>query len=74
MTLDLLAEVVEGLQIHADEADLARAVFVQDRLAAKISAAVGEFDAAELWDGDGSVNMAAWLRIHTGRTHRDASA
>src|SRR5688500_17268280 len=71
--LDTLAEAIEGVEIHADERELAQALGLRDRLDAKITSAVGAFDAAELWDGDGSVSMAAWLRIHAGRTQRDAT-
>ncbi|HEX4868880.1 MAG TPA: DUF222 domain-containing protein [Acidimicrobiales bacterium] len=71
--LDVLAEAVEGVVIHPDADELARAVGLRDRLDAKITTAVGEFDTAELWDTDGSVSMAAWLRIHAGRTQRDAT-
>jgi hypothetical protein len=73
MVLEALAEAVEEVVIHPDEAVLAGALRVRDRLDAKISAAVGEFDTGELWDVDGSVSMAAWLRIHGGRTHREAT-
>jgi hypothetical protein len=70
--LDVLAEAIEGVEIHADERELAEALGLRDRLDAKITSAVGAFDAAELWDEGGSTSMAAWLRIHTGRTQRDA--
>lgn len=73
MVLEALAEAVEGVVIHPDEAVLAGAIGLRDRLDAKISAAVGEFDAGHLWDTDGSASMAAWLRIHGGRTQREAS-
>jgi hypothetical protein len=35
--------------------------------------ALGEFDAAELWDLDGDVSMVAWLRHYTGREHGAAA-
>lgn len=73
MVLEALAEAVEEVVIHPDEAVLARAIALRDQLDAKISAAVSEYDAAELWDVDGSTSMAAWLRIHGGRTQREAS-
>jgi len=73
MVLEALAEAVEGVEIPCDEAVLAGAIGLRDRLDAKISAAVAAFDAAELWDTDGSVSMAAWLRIHGGRTQREAT-
>jgi hypothetical protein len=44
-----------------------------DRLNAKLLAAVGEHDAAELWRNDGATSMTAWLRHHTRRAGRDAA-
>ena len=73
MVLEALAEAVEEVVIHPDEAVLAGAIRVRDRLDAKISAAVAEFDTGELWNLDGSASMAAWLRIHGGRTQREAT-
>lgn len=73
MVLEALAGAIEGVVIHPDEAELIGALALRDQLDAKISAAVGEFDAGELWDVDGSVSMAAWLRIHGGRTQREAT-
>lgn len=73
MVLEALAEAVEEVVIHPDEAILAGAIGVRDRLDAKISAAVAEFDTGELWNLDGSASMAAWLRIHGGRTQREAT-
>ncbi len=70
--LDVLAEAIEGVELHADAGELARALGLRDRLDAKVTAAVGAFDAAELWDADGSVSMTAWLRIHAGMTSRQA--
>jgi 5-methylcytosine-specific restriction endonuclease McrA len=72
MSLGALAEAIEGVVVHPDEREIALAVGLRDRLDAKISAAVGTFDAAGLWDSDGSVSMVAWLRAHTGRTSRQA--
>jgi hypothetical protein len=44
-----------------------------DRLNAKLVAAVGEHDAAELWRNHGATSMTAWLRHHTRRSGRDAA-
>ena len=39
---------------------------MRDRLDARIAAAVGEFEAAGLYDLDGDLTMQTWLRRHTG--------
>ena len=70
---DELAGAIDALQIDVDEAELAAVVALRDRLDAKLAMAAASFDAAELWDSDGSVSMAAWLRAHAGMTQRDAA-
>lgn len=72
MVLEALAEAIEEVELPVDEAVLTAAFALSDRLAAKISGAVAEFDAAGLWDADGSTSMKAWLRIHTSRTSAQA--
>ena len=47
--IEELAAVVEGLEIPLDGDALAEVLAVADRLASKICAAVGDFDAPELW-------------------------
>jgi len=59
---DGLAAEIEGLEVPVDGAALVEVFSLLDRLAAKAWAAVGEFDAAGLWDLDGAVSMTAWLR------------
>ena len=44
-----------------------------DRLNAKLLAAVGEHDAAEVWRNDGATSMTTWLRHHTRQSGRDAA-
>lgn len=68
-----LATAIEELEISVDERDLTAAMRLRDRLDAKVTMAVIDFDAAELWDIDGSANLAAWLRVHTGMTHQEAN-
>ena len=53
---------------------LVRALAVMDRLAAKVSEAVGAFDAAGLWELDASTSMVAWLRTHGGLSAASASS
>jgi hypothetical protein len=67
-----LATAIDELEILVDEQELLATLTLQDRLNAKVAMAVGKLDRAELWDVDGSVSMAAWLRVHAGMTQRDA--
>src|SRR5688500_19807634 len=57
-----LHDAIEGLEVPADGRGLTEALVLLDRLAAKVTAAVGEFDRAQLWDLDGATSMVAWLR------------
>jgi hypothetical protein len=66
---DALAAAVDDLKVPVDSAALAELFAIRDRLDAHLTAAVGAFDAAELWDLDGQTSMAAWLRHRTGRDH-----
>lgn len=72
MGLGDLAGVIDEVSIGVDPVEIATAFALRDRLDAKIAEAVAAFDRAELWDEDGSVSMAAWLRANAGRTQRDA--
>jgi len=73
-TLEALAEAVYDLDLPVDNAVLIEAFALADRLNAKLLAAVGEHDVAELWRNDGATSMTAWLRHHARRTGRDAAA
>ncbi len=64
---------IEELDVPVDGAALKQVCKLADRLSAKISEAVGEFDAAELWDLDGATSMTAWLRHEANQSSRDAS-
>lgn len=73
MSSGVLAEAIEGVEIGLDPTALVAVMGLRDRLDAKIAAAVvAELDAAGLWDDDGSVSIAAWLRAHAGQTSRQA--
>jgi Domain of unknown function (DUF222) len=72
-TLERLAHAIDGLDLPVDNAVLTEAFTLADRLNAKLLAAVGEHDTAELWRHDGSTSMTAWLRHHTRRSGRDAA-
>ena len=69
---EALAAAIEELDLKVDERELLAAMSLRDRLDARITVAVAAFDAAELWDLDGSVSMSAWLRVHAHMTQRDA--
>jgi hypothetical protein len=73
MSLADLAQLVDELDIRADGDEIRSAVRVRDRLDARIAAAVGEFEAAELYDLDGDLTMQTWLRHHTGASPATAS-
>jgi hypothetical protein len=71
--LEELAQAIDHLELAVDGAVLTEAFTLADRLNAKLLAAVGEHDAAELWRNDGATSMTAWLRHHTRRSGRDAA-
>jgi Domain of unknown function (DUF222) len=72
-TLEVLAHAIDRLDLPVDSAVLSEAFALADRLNAKLLAAVGEHDAAELWRHDGATSMTAWLGHHTRRSGRDAA-
>src|SRR5439155_25842272 len=55
-------------------AEVLELVAERDRLDARLSTAVAEFDEAELWDLDAATSMKAWLRdrarMTNGQAHR----
>src|SRR5262245_21707974 len=67
-----LAGAAEGLTLPADGPCLAAMAGILDRLAAKLTAAVGEFDAAGRWGLDGATSAASWLRHHCRLSSSDA--
>jgi hypothetical protein len=71
--LEGLAQAIDDLDLPVDSGVLTEAFALADRFNAKLLAAVGEHDAAEVWRDDGSTSMTAWLRHHTRRSGRDAA-
>ena len=67
------AAAIDALEIRLDGEALTEAFALLDKLTSKVTEAVGEFDAAELWDLDGATSMAAWLRVAARLSNRDAS-
>jgi hypothetical protein len=72
-TLEPLADAIDRLDLPVDSVVLTEAFALVDRLNAKLLAAVGEHDAAELWRNDGATSMTAWLRHHTRQSGRQAA-
>jgi hypothetical protein len=62
--LEPLTQAIDRLDLPVDNTVLADAFALADRLHAKLVAAVGEHDMAELWRSDGATSMTAWLRHH----------
>jgi Domain of unknown function (DUF222) len=68
-----LAGAIDDLDLPTDGVVLTEAFALADRLNAKLLAAVGEHDAAEVWRNDGATSMTAWLRHHTRQSGRQAA-
>jgi Domain of unknown function (DUF222) len=71
--LQPLAGAIDRLDLPVDNDLLAEAFALADRLNAKLIAAVGEHDVAEMWRNDGAISMTAWLRHRAHNTSRDAA-
>src|ERR671919_2164385 len=72
-TLQPLADAIDGLDLPVNNNLLAQAFGLADRLHAKLVAAVGEHDVAEVWRNDGATSMTAWPRHRASHTSRDAA-
>src|SRR3954454_22948089 len=66
-----LEAAVGAADLPLDAAALRRAIALLDRLQARLSRTIGEFDHAGLWALEGATSMTAWLKT-TGHTARDA--
>jgi hypothetical protein len=71
--LEPLAAAIDNLDMPVDNVVLTEAFVLADRLNAKVLAAVGDHDVAEVWRTDGATSMTAWLRHHARRSARDAA-
>jgi hypothetical protein len=71
--LEPLANAIDDLDLSTDGVVLTEAFVLADRLNAKLLAAVGEHDAAEVWRNDGATSMNGWLRHHTRQSGRQAA-
>ncbi|MEA2972886.1 MAG: hypothetical protein QOG82_1344 [Actinomycetota bacterium] len=70
--LEDLAKAIEKLRLPLDGTALTQVLALRDRLDALIAEAVGEFDAAQLWDIDSATSMTAWLRDKASMTSNAA--
>ncbi|HEX9968695.1 MAG TPA: DUF222 domain-containing protein, partial [Acidimicrobiales bacterium] len=71
---EALVSAVEEVEIPADGDAIVAAFALLDRLTAKVSAAVAEWDAGKSWELDAATSAAAWLRHRAGMTASVASA
>jgi hypothetical protein len=67
-----LQTAVENLEIPVERDAIRDALRIRDLLTAKITDALGEFDAHELWDLDAATSLKAWLKDY-GRMHSAAA-
>ncbi len=67
-----LAVAIEDLEVPADRDSLIEAIALRDRLDARITDAVGCFEADGWWAVDASASMTAWLRANALMTRRSA--
>jgi hypothetical protein len=69
-TLEGLASAIDHLELPVDSGVLTDTFTLADRLNAKLLAAVGEHDTAELWRNDGATSMIAWRLFCDAGIHR----
>ena len=72
--LEQLEQAIEEAPLAADGASLVAAYRLLDRLSARVRAAAGTFDRAQLWELDGATSMTAWLKGRAGRSGPEAAA
>ncbi len=56
---EALEAAIEEVDSPLDSAELAHVLAPWDRLTARVSAAVGDFDHAGAWEADGATSMTA---------------
>ena len=69
-----LGSLIDDIDIPVDGDAIVEVLTLVERLQAKVSAAIGEFDAAGLWELDAATSATAWLRTHAGMTGAHAKA
>jgi Domain of unknown function (DUF222) len=70
--LEALAEAVTELVIAPSAEQIEKALWLRERLDAKISRALRDFDEAEGWRQDGSLSLTAWLAAHGRASRKEA--
>src|SRR5437016_3910457 len=70
---EALGAVVDEIEWPLCGAEIVGLLRLRDRLDAKLTAALAEFDSECRWELDGATSLAAWLRGVGGRGRRDAS-
>src|SRR5437899_8294871 len=70
--LETLRDAVDDLPISPDGDELTAAFSLLSRLGAKVTAAVGDFDAADGWVPYNATSMTSWLRRQCGLVGNDA--
>ena len=70
----MLTAAIEITEIPLDGRALTEILRILDRLDAKVSEAVGEFDARQLWQIDMSPSLVDWLTHHARMTDAEARA
>ena len=68
-----LATEIERLPLPPCGEAITEAPALQDRLQAKITASVSDFDSPGLWDLDSTTSLTAWLRQYGAVTRRQAA-
>jgi len=68
-----LTTEIDRLSIPPNGEAVTEVLALRDRLDAKISDAVGDFDRFGLWDLDSATSLTAWLRQHGSMTRREAA-
>jgi len=78
MVVEALEEQIRRLDVPSGGDAIAGLLRLQDAVAAKLTAAVGEFAASEAWAVEGATSVKAWLRhegrMSSGDAHRLARA
>ena len=70
--LEALAEAVTELVVAPSVEQIEKALWLRERLDAKISRALRDFDEAEGWRQDGSLSLTAWLAAHGRASRKEA--
>lgn len=69
-----LSEAIDRVNIPVDGAALAGCFKLLDKLNAKITCAVGDYDRSEQWRDTGAKSMTGWLRNRCRRSGREAAS